>query len=100
MTMTITVGERERSELKAAMARARAHPVPWEVLKRRITEQDGPNMGHVEDQPVAHERPAAEFRLRRRHQLRRATGRNVLTRIGFGSVAESGAKYGDLRDDI
>jgi len=59
--MTITVGERERSELKAAMARARAHPVPWEVLKRRITEQDGPNMGHVEDQPVAHERPAAEF---------------------------------------
>jgi hypothetical protein len=35
--------------------------VPWEVLKRRITEQDGPNMGHVEDQPLAHERPAAEF---------------------------------------
>ena len=59
--MTITVGERERSELKAAMARARAHPVPWEVLKRRITEQDGTNMGHVEGQPLAHERPAAEF---------------------------------------
>jgi hypothetical protein len=59
--MTITVGETERSELKAAMARARAHPVPWEVLKRRITEQDGSHRGHVEDQPFAHERPPAEF---------------------------------------
>jgi hypothetical protein len=43
------------------MARARAHPVPWEVLKRRITEQDGPHTGHVEDQPFADERPPAEF---------------------------------------
>ena len=59
--MTITVGETERSELKAAMARARAHPLPWEVLRRRITEQDGTNTGHVEDQPLAHERPPAEF---------------------------------------
>ncbi len=54
--MTITVGESERSELKAAMARARAHPVPWDVLKRRITEQ---NTGHVE--ALAHERPPVEF---------------------------------------
>ena len=103
--MTITVGERERSELKAAMARARAHPVPWEVLKRRITESGRLAQGDVEDQPFAHERPPAEFvdlplRLCRRHQFRRATGRNVLACIGFGSVAESGAKYGDLRDDI
>jgi hypothetical protein len=35
--------------------------VPWEVLKRRITEQDGPHAGHVEDQPFADERPPAEF---------------------------------------
>jgi hypothetical protein len=33
----------------------------WEVLKRRITEQDGTNTGHVEDQPLAHEPPPAEF---------------------------------------
>jgi hypothetical protein len=59
--MTITVGERERSKLKAAMARARAHPVPWEVLKRGIAEQDGPNTGHVEGQPLAHECGPAEF---------------------------------------
>ena len=57
--MTITVGESERS--KTAMARARAHPVPWKVLKRRITEQDGPHTRHVEDQPFAPERPPAEF---------------------------------------
>ena len=38
--MTIIVGETERAELKAAMARARAHPVPWEMLKRKITEQE------------------------------------------------------------
>jgi hypothetical protein len=59
--MTITVGDTERSELNAAMARARAHPVPWEVLKRRITDQDGPHTGRVEDQPFADERPPAEF---------------------------------------
>jgi hypothetical protein len=46
--MAIIVGETERAELKAAMARARAHPVPGEVLKRRITEPDGTNTGHVE----------------------------------------------------
>jgi hypothetical protein len=57
--MTIAVGETERSELKAAVARARAHPVPWEVLKRRITEQDGTNTAHVEGKPLAHE--PAEF---------------------------------------
>jgi len=56
--MTITVGESERSELKAAMVRARAHPVPWEVLKRRIAEQDGTNTEH-EAKPLAHE--PAEF---------------------------------------
>ena len=59
--MTITVGETERSELKTAMARARAHPVPWEVLKHGITEQAGPHTRHGEDQPFAHERPLAEF---------------------------------------
>jgi hypothetical protein len=59
--MTITVGESERLELKAAMTRASTHPVPWEVLKLRITEQEGTNTGHFEDQPLVHERPPAEF---------------------------------------
>ena len=52
--MTIIVGNAERSDLKAAMARARAHPVPWELL-RRVSEQD------VEDQPLADAPPPAEF---------------------------------------
>jgi hypothetical protein len=52
--MTIIVGNTERSELNAAVARARAHPVPWEVL-RRVSEQD------VEDQPLADEPPPPEF---------------------------------------
>lgn len=56
--MTIAVGESERSELKAAMARALAHPVPWEVLKRRIMEQDG-NTAYVKGTPLARE--PAEF---------------------------------------
>ncbi len=59
--MTIIIGEAERAELKAAMARARAHPVPWELLKSSITEQGAANTGPVEDQPLAFERPAAEF---------------------------------------
>ncbi len=59
--MTITVGDSERSELKAAMARARAHPVPWEVLKRWISEQDGTNNGHVGDEPLALDPPPAEL---------------------------------------
>ncbi len=52
--MTIIVGNTERSQLNAAVARARAHPVPWEVL-RRVSEQD------VEDQTLADEPPPAEF---------------------------------------
>ncbi len=52
--MTIIVGNAERSELNAAVARARAHPVPWEVL-RRVSEQD------VEDQPLADEPTPPEF---------------------------------------
>ncbi len=67
------------------MARARAHPVPWEVLKRWISEQDRTNNGHLEDEPLANDPPPA---------------RNVLARIDFGSVAEGGAEYGGLRDDI
>jgi hypothetical protein len=59
--MTIIVGETERAALKAAMARARTHPVPWEVLKRGITEHDGTDTVRVEDQPPAHERPPPEF---------------------------------------
>jgi hypothetical protein len=56
--MTIIVGETERAELKAAMARARAHPLPWEELKRRTTARDATNPGHIEDR---HESPSAEF---------------------------------------
>ena len=43
--MTIIVGETERAALKAAMARAHTHPVPWEVLKRGITEHDWADPG-------------------------------------------------------
>jgi hypothetical protein len=56
--MTIIVGETERAKLKAAMARARAHPVPWEELKRRTTAQDETNTGHIED---IHDTASAEF---------------------------------------
>ena len=59
--MTIIVGEAERAELKAAMARARAHPVPWELLNSSMTERGATNTGRVEDQPLAYERPTAEF---------------------------------------
>jgi|SoiMethySBSTD1v2_1073268.scaffolds.fasta_scaffold1642878_1 hypothetical protein len=55
--MTIIVGETERVELKAAMARARAHPLPWEELSR-TTARDATNNGHIEDR---HESPSAEF---------------------------------------
>ena len=51
--MTIIVGNAERSDLKAAMARARAHPVPWELL-RRVSEQDV-------EKSLADEPPPAEF---------------------------------------
>ena len=57
--MAIIINKTARSELRAAMARAREHPVPWEVLKRRITEQDGPNTRPVKD--PAHGHPSAEF---------------------------------------
>jgi hypothetical protein len=59
--MTIIVGETERAALKAAIARAHTHPVPWEVLTRGITEHDGTDTVRVEDQPPAHERPPPEF---------------------------------------
>ena len=57
--MAIIINKTTRSELRAAMARAREHPVPWEELKRRITEQDRPDMRHVKDH--AHGHPSAEF---------------------------------------
>ena len=50
--MTIIVGNAERSDLKAAMARARAHPVPWELL-RRVSEDV--------EKSLADEPPPAEF---------------------------------------
>jgi len=56
--MTIIVGETERAALKAAMARARTHPVPWEVLQRGI--EDGDTVS-IEDSPVTPKRPPSEF---------------------------------------
>jgi hypothetical protein len=59
--VTIIVGEAECAALKAAMARARAHPVPWDLLKSSATERDATSTGRVEGLPLAHERPTAEF---------------------------------------
>jgi hypothetical protein len=39
--MTIMVGETERAALKAAMARARKHPVPCEALQGGIVDRSG-----------------------------------------------------------
>lgn len=59
--MTIIFGEAECAALKAAMARARAHPVPWDLLKSSATERDATSTGRVEGLPLAHEQPTAEF---------------------------------------
>ena len=56
--MTIIVGETERAELKTAMARARANPVPWEELKGRTTARGTTNTEHIEG---LQESPSAEF---------------------------------------
>ena len=57
--MTIIVGETERAALKAAMARARAHPVPWDVLQRGIVDRSGAL--RIEDRAATHKRPSREF---------------------------------------
>ena len=59
--MTIIVGETERAALKAAMARARTHPMPWEVVKREITDHQETDTEPVEDRPPAPERPPSEY---------------------------------------
>jgi hypothetical protein len=56
--MTIIVGETQRTQLKAAVSRARAHPVPWGELKQTTTARDATNTEHIED---GHESPAAEI---------------------------------------
>jgi hypothetical protein len=50
--MTIIVGETERAALKAAMARARTHPVSWEVLQRGIVDRS--YAVRIEDLPATH----------------------------------------------
>jgi hypothetical protein len=40
--MAIIVGETQRTELKAAMLRARAHPMPWEELNQTTIGRDAP----------------------------------------------------------
>jgi hypothetical protein len=57
--MTIIVGETERAALKAAMARARTHPVSWEVLQRGIVDRS--YAVRIEDLPATHKRPPSEF---------------------------------------
>ena len=43
------------------MARARMHPVPWEVVQRGIVDsQDGDTVS-IEDPPVTPKRPPSEF---------------------------------------
>jgi hypothetical protein len=59
--MTIIVGETERAALRAAMARARTHPVPWEVLKRVIAEREGSDTVRIEHRPSEHGRQPTEF---------------------------------------
>jgi hypothetical protein len=97
--MTIIVGETERAALKAAMARAHTHPVPWEVLKRGITEHDGTDPVRVEDQPPAHERPPSG-RAIARTKTRPWEGRGLLPRSGLhtrrASVAP-GCRFFDNR---
>ena len=56
--MTIIVGETERAELRAAMARARAHPVPWEELKHGTAAREATITERVGD---LHEQSSAEF---------------------------------------
>ena len=56
--MTIIVGETQRTELQAAVSRARAHPVPWEELKQTTSARDATNTEHIEDR---HESPSAEI---------------------------------------
>ena len=50
--MTIIVGETERAAFKAALAHARSHHVPWEVLQRGIADFEDGDTANVEDLPV------------------------------------------------
>jgi hypothetical protein len=95
--MTIIVGNTERSELNAAVARARAHPVPWEVLVGSVSRTSRINRSQMSPRrlnssicPSAMSSPSTSKR----------NGGDVLAHIGFGSVAESRAEYGRLRDDL
>ncbi len=56
--MTIIVGETERAALKEAMARARTHPVPWEMLEGGVVE--GTDTVRIEDRSPEHKRPLPE----------------------------------------
>ena len=98
--MTIIVGETERAALKAEMARAHTHPVPWEVLQRGIVDRS--DAVHVEDRPATHKRPSSEFvdlpfGYVVAIKLRRAPGRHVPARVGVGTVAAGGAEYRGIR---
>ena len=98
--MTIIVGETERKALKAALARARSHQVPWEVLQRGIADSQDGDTASIEDPLVTpfefvdlpfgyvaaisfEEQPAG-----------------VLARVGVEFMAARGAEYDGLRDDF
>ena len=100
--MTIIVGETERAALKQAMARARTHPVPWEMLEGGVVE--GTHTVRIEDRSPEHKRPLPE-------QVALPFG--YLVAISFEEqpvgiclhVSGSGpwpkaAEYGGLRDDL
>jgi hypothetical protein len=98
--MTIIVGETERAALKAAMARARTHPVSWEVLQRGIVDRS--YAVRIEDLPATH-KPSEFVDLPFGYVVAISFEEHpagLPARVGIGSVSEGGAEYGGLRDDI
>ena len=100
--MTIIVGETERAALKAAMARARTHPVSWEVLQRGIVDRS--DAVRIEDRPATHKPRPLNSSICPSAMLSPSASKStrpaVPARVGIGSVAEGGAEYGGLRDDL
>lgn len=61
MVRALLVGPRELEHIAAAVQRARARPIPWDVLKRAITTNQGPVMTLADREPVEHVRPPSEI---------------------------------------
>lgn len=58
----LIIGEKEEREIKAAVARARANPIPWKVLQGIIPAAQGPVLT-LENRVEEHARPASEHVL-------------------------------------